>query len=130
MHTLILLLAFADPGLETLPESDLTPEQQAKVTAREKANQEKFKVDLARREAAEAHLAACRGEMKRENEERIAKQKADRLGALLVSSPKAREQYIKSLSPEERKKFLWNQQQRLTVQQRAKILYDKHHPKK
>lgn len=107
MSTLILLLAFTDPGTEI--DAPLTPE----VAAREKANQEKFLRDKARNEANEAYVAASRGDMKREIEIRESRKKANRAGARKVSGGKQTKAH-----------------QYIPVKERAKILYEKHHPHK
>lgn len=109
MNTLILLLAFTDPGINVLP--DVPPLPDAPVDAREKANMEKFQRDKAKLEARDAYTAASRGDNQREIEIRESRKKANRAGALKVSGGKPKLAYI-------------------PVKERAKILYDKHHPKK
>lgn len=72
-----------------------------------------FKAVKAKLEARDAYRAAAKGDMERENAIRESRKKADREGALKVSGGKMTKVH-----------------QYQTVKERAKILYDKHHPKK
>lgn len=109
MNTLILLLAFTDPGTD-LP---VAADDGKPASVEEAARMEAFKAVKARLEAKDAYLAASRGDMERENALRESRKKADRAGALKVSGGKQTHAH-----------------QYVPVKERAKILYDKHHPKK